>query len=122
VDAAQSDAEREAQAFIEENEPLLEDGGLLTVQRIFVQGVQIIKALSDETVDVANDVTDVANDLAAAIRDPSTSPRAIHELEAEYARMVPLYERKNKAFQQFSDFMDRVEEARYRREAEVGRA
>jgi hypothetical protein len=39
VDAAQSDAEREAQAFIEENEPLLEDGGLLTVQRIFVQGV-----------------------------------------------------------------------------------
>jgi hypothetical protein len=101
VDAAQSDAEREAQAFIEENEPLLEDGGLLTVQRIFVQGVQIIKALSDETVDVANDVTDVANDLAAAIRDPSTSPRAIHELEAEYARMVPLYERKNKAFQQF---------------------
>ena len=122
MDAAQSDAEREAQAFIEENEPLLEDGGLLTVQRIFVQGVQIIKALSDETVDVANDVTDVANDLAAAIRDPSTSPRVIHELEAEYARMVPLYERKNKAFQQFSDFMDRVEEARYRREAEVGRA
>ena len=97
MDAAQSDAEREAQAFIEENEPLLEDGGLLTVQRIFVQGVQIIKA-------------------------PSTSPRVIHELEAEYARMVPLYERKNKAFQQFSDFMDRVEEARYRREAEVGRA
>ena len=116
-----SDVERQANEFMEENQPLLEDGSLSVVQRIFVQGAQIARSLSDETVDVANNLTAVTRSLAAAIRDPSTRPREIQDLETEREHLLPIYERKSAAFQRFSDFMDRVDEARSRRGLETGR-
>jgi hypothetical protein len=64
MDAVQSDVEREAREFMEENEALLEDGGLQTVQRVFVQGAQISQTLSAKAVEQqkTQDALDQARD------------------------------------------------------------
>jgi hypothetical protein len=112
VDAPQTDIEHEAQEFVEENKDLLAQGSGTVVGRIFVQGARITKALSEEAVEAANHKASVTRELAEAIKDPSTPARRIHELETERTRAKELHEQRSRFFNEFNEFMDRVESAR----------
>jgi hypothetical protein len=81
MDAPQSGVEREAREFAEENESIVEEGGLQAVQRVFVQGAEITQAWSREAVEAANYAASVTRDLAAAIRDHSTVPEGFTSLK-----------------------------------------
>src|SRR5215217_2349307 len=108
---SQSDVEREAREFIEENEPLLNEGGISTLQKIYVQGAPITTDLSAEAVEATNELADATKALAEATRNPATRPRETFEREREIDRLKPIQERKNRGFEDFSAFMDQVEAA-----------
>ncbi len=111
MDAPETDIEREAREFIEENEPLLNEGGISTLQKVFVQGAPITTDLSAEAVETANELAAATNALAEAIRNPATRPRKTFELEREIDRLKPIYERKKRAFDDFSALVERVKAA-----------
>lgn len=117
-ESLQTDVEREAQAFMAENAPLLEDGGASALGRVFVQGANISTALSQEAVEAANHAERVTRALAEAIRNPATPATRIHELETERPRARAIYEHRNKAFEEFVEFLDAVSEAREQRAGE----
>jgi len=89
------------------------------LQRIVVQGAPIATALSGEAVEAANLAASITRDLAAAIKDPSTSPRGIEELERNRARARKTQKHKSATFQEFDEFMQRAVEARRRKEGET---
>lgn len=115
-----SDIEREALGFIEENEPLLEQGSPTVLGRIFVQGANITTALSEEAVTATNRAASVMRTLAEAIRNPATPAVRLQQLEEESARTKALQEHRGQIFQQFSDFMERVDGLRRQRAGEGG--
>jgi hypothetical protein len=111
----QSDVERRAQDFMEENEVLLDKGGYATLQRVVTQGSHI-------GIELTNDVTEVANRYAAAnrafaeaMRNTSTRPLKIFEVEREVERLKRIYEHKKGLNEEFSTFMARAASA-YARE------
>jgi hypothetical protein len=111
----QSDVERRAQEFMEENEVLLDKGGYATLQRVVTQGSHI-------GIELTNDVTEVANRYAAAnrafaeaMRNTSMRPLKIYEVEREVERLKPIYEHKKGLNEEFSTFMARAASA-YERE------
>ena len=108
---SQSDVEREAREFMEENELLLNEGGISTLQKIYVQGAPITTDLSAEAVEATNELAAATKALAEATRNPATRPRETFEREREIDRLKPIQERKNRAFEDFSAFMDRVKAA-----------
>jgi hypothetical protein len=112
VDAAQSNIERRSQEFMKENEFLLDEGSLLALQRVVVQGAEIERELSKEVVDAADAAAYATRELTAAIRDPLTSPRRIQELETQRTRAMKIHETKSAAFREFDGFMQRASEAR----------
>ena len=113
--AARSEAEEQAERFISENEPLLEEGGPSALGRVITHGANIATALSNETIQLSDELVAATNELAAAIGDPQTSPSSIDALEKRRAELRPIYDRKAAAFDRFSAFMDRVQAAYHER-------
>ena len=97
---------------MKENEFLLDEGSLAALQRVIVQGAEIERELSKEAVNAADAAAYATRELTAAIRDPSTSPRRIQELETQRTRAMKIHETKSAAFHKFDDFMQRASEAR----------
>jgi hypothetical protein len=108
---SQSDVEREARGFMEENEPLLNEGGVATLQKIYVQGAALLKDLSADAVETTNELTTATQALTEAIRNPAAKPRETFELEKTVERLKPIRERKQSAFEEFSAFIDRAKRA-----------
>jgi hypothetical protein len=115
VDEARSDAEREAQEFMNENEGLLDQGGFTTLQRLVTQGSYIGKDLAEELTETANAYAAANRSFAEAIKNSSTRPRRIFELEREVERLKPDYERKKQLNEEYGAFLDRAASA-YERE------
>lgn len=115
VDEARSDVEREAQEFIDENEDLLDEGGYATLQKVFIHASSIATELSAETVDVTNRLAAAQRAVNEGVQGPTMRPRRLFELERERDRLEPTYERKKRAWDDFSDFVERVKSA-YKRE------
>ena len=111
VSETQSDIERAAQEFMDENEPLLDEGGIATLQKVIIQGANIFTELSAEVVEAANRYTVATQALTAAIENPATRPRRVSELELERDRLQPVYERKNRICEVFRTFIDRAKAA-----------
>ncbi len=111
VSESQSDVEREAREFMEVNEPLLNEGGISTLQKIYVQGAAIAQDLSADAVETTNALTAATKALAEATRNPAAKPRETFEREREVERLKPIHERKTAAFEEFSAFIDRVKAA-----------
>lgn len=107
--ALQSDIEREARGFVEENGPLLSGGSATVLGRVFVQGANIFTAFSEEVVEAANRAASAKNILADAIRNPVTPARRLRKLEAEEARASEIYESKLAAHQQLSNLLESIE-------------
>ena len=103
------DVTREIRRFIEENEPLLDDASALVLGRIFTQGARIFTTMSDEVVEGTNRAAAAKRELAAAIRDPSTPPNRLCELEAEEARASRVYAARVAASKELDDFLHRVQ-------------
>jgi hypothetical protein len=114
----ESDVEREARGFMEENAPLLRGGSVSALGRVFVQGARIATALSEESVLASNRAASVTRALAEAIRNPATPALRIDELEKERASATDLHEHRSKAFDEFAAFLDRVNAARQQGERE----
>jgi hypothetical protein len=119
-EVAQSDVEREARGFMEENVPLLTGGSGTALGRVFVQGARIATALSEESVVASNRAASVTRALAEAIRNPATPALRIDELEKERASASELSEHRSKVFEEFTAFLDRVNAARQQREGDTG--
>ena len=119
VDEARSDTEREAQEFMDENEDLLDEGGYATLQKIFIQASGIAKELSAETVEVTNRLAAAQRAVNEGVQDPSIRPRRLFELERERDRLEPTYERKKRAWDNFSAFIERVKSAYVREGGEL---
>jgi hypothetical protein len=88
VSESQSDVEREACEFMEENEPLLNEGGVSALQKIYVQGAPITTDLSAEAVDAANELADATRALAETMRNPATRPRETFERERDRSALA----------------------------------
>lgn len=117
-----SDVERQALAFVQENVVLLEEGSAQVLGRIFVQGANISTVLSEEAVEAANRAERVTRDLAEAIRNPVTPAVRMHELETERVRAKAVHEHRRETFTAFAEFLDRVAELRQLRSREAGEA
>jgi hypothetical protein len=113
-----SDVEREARGFMEENAPLLRGGSVSALGRVFEQGARIATALSEESVLASNRAASVTRALAEAIRNPAAPALRIDELEKERASATDLHEHRSKAFDEFAAFLDRVNAARQQGERE----
>jgi hypothetical protein len=118
---AQDKTEAEAQAFIAENESLLERASVApaTLHRIVLHGGEIATRLSDEVVAEMKEKARVLNTTAAAINDDKTPPARIQELEEERmrAQAASLESTKQETFEQLSDLIQRA--ITLRREREV---
>ena len=106
--ALYGDVTREIRGFIEENEPLLAEASSTTLERVFVHGANIFTTISDEVIEGTQLATAAKNALAAAIRNPATPPRRLHELDVEEKRASEVYEARTAASQQLNDFLGRV--------------
>ncbi|MDP9440193.1 MAG: type II toxin-antitoxin system VapC family toxin [Actinomycetota bacterium] len=105
----QSDIERKARGFVEENEPLLRQGSATVLGRVFVQGTNIFTAFSEEVIEAANRAASTKNALADAIRNPATPARRLQELEVEEARASEVYEARLVAYQELNDLLERIQ-------------
>jgi hypothetical protein len=119
VSESQSDIEHEAQEFMEENEPLLDEGGFDTLHKMLLQGLRISKDLKEETEAAGNTFAAATRALTEAIKNPTTRPRKVFELERERDRLKPTYERKNRMSEEFSAFIDRAKAAYKQRGGEI---
>lgn len=115
VDEARSEVEREAQEFIDDNEDLLDEGGYATLQKVLMHASRIATDLSLETVHVTNRLTAAQRAVNEGVQNPTMRPRRLFELERERDRLEPIYERKKRAWDDFSAFIERVKLA-YERE------
>ncbi|QIN82791.1 hypothetical protein GBA63_09110 [Rubrobacter tropicus] len=115
VDQTPSEAEREAQKFMNENEDLLDEGGYATLQRLLTQGFHASKDLTVELTETAKQYAPARRALNEAMRNPNTRPRRMYELEREVEQLRPIYERKKRLNEKFSEFLDRAASA-YERE------
>lgn len=115
MDEARSDAERKAQEFMDENEDLLDEGGYATLQKIFIESSSIATELSAETVNATNRLAAAQRAVNEGTKDPTVRPRKLFELERKRDWLRPTYERKRRAWDDFSAFIERVKSA-YRRE------
>jgi hypothetical protein len=111
----QSDVERRAQEFIEENEVLLDNGGYATLQRVVTHSAHIGTELAEEVTEATNRYAAANRAFTGAIRNTSTRPRKIYELEREVERLKPIYEHKKGLNEKFTAFMERAASA-YERE------
>jgi hypothetical protein len=114
---AQEKTEAEAQAFIAENEPLLERAAPVTLHRIILHGEEIATRLSDEVVAEMNEKARVINATADAIRNDATSPARIQELEEERMRVQAQKSTKQDTFEQLSKVIEHAMMLRREREA-----
>ncbi len=105
--ALYGDVTREIRGFIEESEPLLQKASSTTLGRVFVHGANIFTTINEEVIEGAQRTTVAKNALAAAIRNPATPPRRLHELEAEEARASEVHGARMAASKELSDFLDR---------------
>ena len=103
------DVAREIRGFIEDNEPLLESASQLVLGRIFVQGTQIFTTINNEVVEARNNAAAAKRTLEAAIRDTSTLPRRLQELEEEEARTSQIYAARMAASEELDNFLSRVQ-------------
>ena len=92
-----TEAERRARVFVHENAPLIDEGGVSTLERIVVQGSPIVGALSDETVEVGKKLENATYALADAINDPKTPPMRVHKLEMERDGLKKAYDETSAA-------------------------
>lgn len=104
------DVTREIRRFIEENEPLLEDASPLVLGRIFTQGARIFTTISNEVVEGTNRAAAAKRALAAAIRDASTPPRRLRELEEEEAHASRVHKARAAASNELDEFLRRVQQ------------
>lgn len=111
------DVSREIRGFIEDNERLLEEASALVLGRVFTQGVGMFTTISEEVVEATNRATAAKNAFSAAIRNPTTPPRRLQELEAEDARASSISATRTAALQELDAFLRRVETLRAEREA-----
>lgn len=110
-----NDIEGEARRFIEENEPLLDEGTVTVLGRVFVQGANMTTDLSAWAVEASNQAERVIRTLTEAIKDPSTPAPRLQDLESERTRALELHEHRGKVFQEFVEFLDRVSAQRQQR-------
>lgn len=118
--ALQSEIEREARGFVEENEPLLSGGSATVLGRVFVQGANIFTALSEEAIEAANRAAAAKNALADAIRNPATPARRLQELEAEEAHASEIHEARLATYQELNDLLERIKALLPEQEADEG--
>jgi hypothetical protein len=111
----QSDVERRAQEFMEENEVLLDKDGYATLQRVVIQGSHVGTELADKVTEAANRYAAANRAFAEAMRNTSTRPLKIYELEGDVEWLKPIYEHQNGLHEELSAFMARVASA-YERE------
>jgi len=104
-----------AQEFMEENEVLLDKGDYATLQRVVTQGSHVGTELAEEVREAANRYAAANRAFAEAMRNTSTRPLKIYELEGEVERLKPIYEHKKGLSEEFSAFMARAASA-YERE------
>ncbi len=110
------DVSREIRGFIQENEGLLEEASALVLGRVFTQGVGMFTTISDEVIEATNRATAAKNAFSAAIRNPTTPPRRLQELEAEDARASSISATRTAALQELDAFLRRVENLRAERD------
>jgi hypothetical protein len=119
VDEVRSNAEREAQEFMDENEGLLDKGGFTTLQRLVTQGSYIGKDLTEDLTETTNELVAANRSLAGAVKNSSTRPRRIFELERDVERLKPVYERKKQLNEEYGAFLDRAATAYKRKGGEL---
>lgn len=115
VDDTPSDAEREAQEFMDENEGLLNKGGYATLQRLLTQGFRAQENLTVELAETTKQHTAARRALNEAIGNPNTRPMKMYELEREVEQLEPSVERKKRLYEEFGVFIERAKSA-YKRE------
>lgn len=114
------DTEAEAQAFIAENEPLLERAAPATLHRIILHGSEIASRLSDEVVAEMKDKADSLNVLADAINDSATPLAHIQRLEEKRMRVQAHESTKQQTFEALSGVIQRAITLRQEREVPDG--
>jgi hypothetical protein len=100
---------------MEENRPLLVEGSASALGRIVAQGVNIAHVLNEEAAEAGKRRIAAAKALTEAIQNPATPAQRIHELEREHKRTREVHERRDRAFNEFADFIDRASLARRQR-------
>lgn len=103
-----SDIEREARRFVEENEPLLDEGSVTVLQRVYVRGADIVTVLSKEAVEAANHAESVIRKLTRSIKNRQTPAVIIQKLEKERSDALKIHEHRSNVFEAYAEFLDRV--------------
>lgn len=103
-----SDIEREARRFVEENEPLLDEGSVTVLQRVYVHGADIVTVLSKEAVEAANHAESVIRQLTRSIKKRQTPAVIIQKLERKRSDALKIHEHRSKVFEAYAEFLDRV--------------
>jgi hypothetical protein len=104
---------------MDENEPLLDEGAVATLQKVVIQASSIFTKLSVEGVEAANSYAAATRVPTEAIRDPVARPRRVSELEPEKEQLHVIYERKNRIIDDFNAFIRRAEPAYEERASEI---
>lgn len=104
-----SETERKARVFMHENAPLIEDGGVSTLERVVIDGSQILIDLSKELQEATQALTRNQYALAAAI-DSKAPPKKFHALEVEERRLKRVLKLKQEAHGRFDAFWNRANE------------
>ena len=104
--------EQQARDFMEENRPLLDDGELVAINRVFTLGARISVALSAQAVEAANEATAATKAVTNAVRNRSTPAARLNRLEKKRKELTEIAARKRQQFEEFDDFMKEVEAAR----------
>ena len=74
-----------------------------------MQGTQIFTTINNEVVEARNNAAAAKRTLEAAIRDTSTMPRRLQELEEEEARTSQIYAARMAASEELDNFLSRVQ-------------
>jgi death-on-curing protein len=110
--ALYGDVTREIRGFIEDHEDFVDEASALALGRVFTQGAAIFTTISEEVIEATNHATSAKNALAAAIVNPATPARRLHELEAEEKRASEVNAARTAASQELNVFLQRVEALR----------
>ena len=101
------EAQREAIAFMEENEPFIEDGGPSTLQRIVIDGSTILIKLGKELQESTEALT--KNQWALVDATEKKAPtKKLHALEVEERRLKRVISVKKAAHDHFDTFWNRA--------------
>ena len=107
----ESDTERGAREFVQENEELLTEGGPAALERLYLHATELATDLTNESAEAGTAAAEATNALTQAIRNRTTPPARLNRMEREKDRLTEEFKRKTRAVEDFDGFLRRARDA-----------